>query len=810
MLSCNKNNTLSGDPLSYLNDSIKPEGEKILNTYRASNIDGYSLMLPAIPNLSKYIDLMQRDKADMTDAEKEMQKLQRDYEAEVIVFRALENLKEDCLVLHGMKNYHHMWEAIKPGHNCTSSKSECKNKGPHLCRDCPDKSGIPYKSGSHVDGETDFLVMGKQFFATFEVKNPGGKPRRLKKNYSDLLKSGITQTEKTEALLKRVMELVLGSSSAMPILKFCVFPLLEKEKVQTKLTGKPEDLVKNLLFQDDFKNFQKWWDENIENSPKLQGVLPISINQHHDLKWIIAGLGSKTHNFDYRESIRETDKNLRESKVTRKVDKTIKDYNTEIIECTLEIKKNLGINYLRKSQIDALNYQSDHLVINGPAGTGKTIILQALSLKIVKEQAVGVPLVICAFGYKAAAAYEKIMNNAGIRFHSQNINKNMSEQSPEKIEKSIEQSECKVAILSIAIVDFSVSILGFLIEIVKRFKYSCVMIDDIQCILTPKSLPKFEELIECISKCKYVRMSIDAVQLFHHPKSEDEMRALNQALERIGKYMKVMNLQSNMRNSYEIASLLEVVREEFIKTIEGPKTMFPSQMFAHYIHGLRTVIHVIKSKKLSELNTEVNKLLKKEKKHFSQTRGKDDLFQILWMKGSKKVTNNRYKSHTIKLADDLTENVDKIRYSYSREWPAVVGLIAIDNKTNYREFLSWVYIAVSRARVYSSLILYIGKTGRPKFLKGFLESVQRSPACSESVQSLSTATIVLDHADELKRKPGTSRDTRDITKRVKRIEIGTSRDTRAMTYRRVKRIKLDDKAERTETETEEGEMMETD
>ena len=788
MLSCNNNNTLSGDPLFYLYDSIKPEGEKILNIYPTNHINGYSLMLPAIPNLSKHIDLMQRDEADMSKLEKETQKLQRDYEAEVIVFRALENLKEDCLVLHGLKNYHSMWEAIMPGHNCTSSKCKKKKKRPHLCRDCPDKSGS-------VEGETDFLVMGlgKQFFATFEVKNPGGDT--IKRNYSDLLKSGITQTEKTEALLKRVMELVLGSSSAIPILKFCVFPLLEKKKVETKLTGKPEDLVRNQLFQDDFKNFQKWWDDNIENSPKLQGVLPISINRYHDLKSIITGLDSKTYNCDYRESIRKIDRYLRESKVTRssstsrKKNKTIKDYNTEIIECTLEMREKLGINYLRKGQIDALNYQGNHLVINGPAGTGKTIILQALSLKIVQEQALGLPLVIFAFGYKAAAAYREIIHHAGIRFHFRNINKNMSEQSPENIEKAIKRSKCKVAILSIDIIDFSVSILGFLIEIVKRFKYNCVMIDDIQCILTPKSLPKFEELIECISKCKYVRMTIDAVQLFHYPKSEDEIRALNQALERIGKYMKVMNLQSNMRNSYEIASLLEVVREEFIKTIEGPKTMFPSQMFAHYIHGSRTVIHVVKSKKLSELNTEVNELLKKEKKHFSQTRGNDDLFQILWMKGSKKVTNYNYKGHTVKLEDDLIENVDKIRYSYSREWPAVVGLIAIDNKTNYREFLSWVYIAVSRARVYSSLILYIVKTGPPKFLAGFLESVQRSPACSESVQSLSTATIVLNHACNLKRKPGTSRDTRPIT-------------------RRVKRIKIDDKAER--TETEEGEMMETD
>ena len=57
-------------------------------------------MYPPVPNLGKHIDLLQTDEVMMTDAERNDQKMRMEYEAEVTVFRALEKLRKNCIVLH--------------------------------------------------------------------------------------------------------------------------------------------------------------------------------------------------------------------------------------------------------------------------------------------------------------------------------------------------------------------------------------------------------------------------------------------------------------------------------------------------------------------------------------------------------------------------------------------------------------------------------------------------------------------------------------------------------------------------------------
>ena len=697
-------------------NSAKEEGKNVLNNYCADKLNKWSIMLPAIPNLSKHIDRMERNKEEMSNIEQEEQKSQQDYEAEVKLFRALENLQKNCLVLHSWKKIHYMIEAIHPGHDCSSSK--CKKEKPHRCD----------RDYSDVEGETDFLVIGKNYFATFEVKNP------VRKKFICRLNEGIDQTESTEEILNRLMKLELRSSEPKPmIFKFCVFPFLDKEEVNSRLEDRPQSATK-LLFKADLENFKEWWDEHIENQHDQHFIPSMS----EDLKAIIVGFDRKKYNF--AESIREIDKSLRESKITREKRGKYKNgekkggengeltatiINTEIQPSTGEMKE-LGIKYLRKSQQAAFENKKDHLLINGPAGTGKTIILQALLLQIARkvDESSEEVAVVFAFGHKAAEVYKKILTKSDIKFCFKKIN-NINSKSHQNIEKAMKQSTDKVTILCVNIVDFSKSMLEILIEIIKRLKErgALILIDDIQCLLTPNSLPKFEIFIKCISTCKYVRMTFDAVQLFYYSKAKDEIEALNQTLKRIGNHMTVIKLESNIRNSYEIASLLESVREQFTE-IKPNIIMVPPQTFAHYIHGLKAVIHVIYSKRMPTVYEQINILLEKEKNKFCQEN--DDSFQILWMKGSKVARHKNIRSHGFKLDASSKIYCDKIRNCYSREWLAVVGLIAITKNTDYREFLSWVYLAVSRARVYSSLILYVENGRPPDFLAKFLESVQSS------------------------------------------------------------------------------------
>ena len=682
-------------------------------------------MLPPIPNPSKHIDLMQRDNADMSNNELMEQKSQIEYEAEVVLFRALEGLQKSCVVLHGFKYDHLMLEAVMPGHPCSAKK--CKEKQPHPC----------HRQDNETEGEADFIIMGKNYFATFEVKHC--KVEKIAKD--DNLVKGIQQTERTEALLKQVMELTIKSSR--PMFKFCAFPLIKRDEVLGYLTDRLQSNAK-LLFKEDFEKFNNWWDINIENKAELQFNMPIN----EGIKEIIAGLSSKISGYNLRDSIRLIDENLRRSIVTREFKKGGKTLhnNTEIIHASEEFMM-LDINYLRRSQKAALDDESDRLIINGPAGTGKTIILQGTLLKLVQTAALDRKVIVFAFGQKAALGYAKLMEKVKVKHLFQRVGNKINDKSSQKIigkiiGKIIESSTSMISILQIDILDYSKRFLEILIGIIEHFQNSSVLIDDIQCLLTPNSAPYFEELIKCISRCKYVRITIDAVQLFHHPKTQNDVEVLDKVLRGLANLMKIVDLQSNMRNSYEISSLLMVVREQFRKTTEEPK-MVPSQKFAHYIHGPKTVIHYIKSVRGAKLNEKINEILRKEvellslrarnsKNGGNEENQDEDYLQIVRMSGQRQVKNKRVNTRPITIDVNLEEYSEKIRYSYSREWPAVVGLIAIDNKTIYREFLSWVYIAVSRARVYSSLILYVENTGAPEFLTGFLETVQES----------STSTIV--------------------------------------------------------------------
>ena len=162
--------------------------------------------------------------------------------------------------------------------------------------------------------------------------------------------------------------------------------------------------------------------------------------------------------------------------------------------------------------------------------------------------------------------------------------------------------------------------------------------------------------------------------------------------------------------------------------------MIPSQKYCHYIHGPKAAIHVIESNRGGKLNEKINEIVESELELLDlqdntknngngQMLSKQEDFQIVRM-NNQKVKSKWMPTRNVTLDGDLESCSEKIRYCYSREWAAVVGLISIDKKTIYREFLTRVYLAASRARVYFSLILYVEHGSPPHFLRAFLKKVE--------------------------------------------------------------------------------------
>ena len=111
-------------------------------------------MFPACPK-HKYVDLhREADEKSKETSEIEGQK-QQDYEAEVKMYRALEQLKwQTIIVLHSFKYSHYQKRMWDPEHNAKNC-SRCK------------------KSLHADDGEIDFVVLGPSYIVLIEVKNAG-------------------------------------------------------------------------------------------------------------------------------------------------------------------------------------------------------------------------------------------------------------------------------------------------------------------------------------------------------------------------------------------------------------------------------------------------------------------------------------------------------------------------------------------------------------------------------------------------------------------------------------------------------------
>ena len=233
-----------------------------------------------------------------------------------------------------------------------------------------------------------------------------------------------------------------------------------------------------------------------------------------------------------------------------------------------------------------------------------------------------------------------------------------------------------------------------------------------------------------ISECSFARIAIDTVQLFYFPNSENSSIVVSEAINNIKERAEIVKLQSNLRNSYDMSRLLAVIREQLKNQLHHiEENLMPPQNFSHYIHGSKPVIHVLSTTQRAKVSEKIMSVVKSELRLLGVGKlGRkntiaEEQVQVLEFKNIKEF--EVADSHKVNLKDLLTSGttVEMIRNCYSREWAAVIALICPCNMT-YKEFLSRVYLAASRARVYCSLIFFMRESKPPEFFSDFLESVE--------------------------------------------------------------------------------------
>ena len=342
------------DPIQFINSNIQA-GREFLESYLSANLSG-PFMLPCAPR-QKFVDYYS-DK-DLEVGRKAKYDSQRmDYEAECAVYRVLENLNHKFIVIHGFSYFKKQWNLL------------CTNPG--------------------EDREHDFLVIVPSSALIYiEVKRP---KKILKKKYKDHYKDASEQTDLCAQFLKAMIA-HHGTQLQYNESKFCAFPLTCRNEGKSLNIREREDVP--ILWRDDI-------------GPSLLQCLSTHSNVSKsisDVEALIVGLWVNNQNITDKTKTIKTTWDL--------IGNTIKQTNDRLKSQELYLKamnrpENLkpvpkkfkeifkhhlyGIEYITQEQGCLLElsqegdtvFKKSSVLINGCAGSGKTLIMCARILKLLQ------------------------------------------------------------------------------------------------------------------------------------------------------------------------------------------------------------------------------------------------------------------------------------------------------------------------------------------------------------------------------------------------------------------------------------------
>ena len=319
------------------------------------------LMLPRAPKQIFVDAFSEEDNSDHSNVRR--QQAQRQYDAEVDLYRALESLelKEKIVVLHNFK----------------FSKSQA------FLYSNPEVS---------TEGEQDFVVLLRDYvIVLIEVKSPVDIGNNsFKRNFAESRK----QLSRAKSLIMNICAKLEIDQSAISVLQFTAFPKDERAKVVNfksfqKLAASSDLAVNNIIFQDDVKDFSSWWNNNVTNLFKAQISMASarrSASKIHCLTSSLLGIWCADQNDVYDieicslgHAVKEIDDAVKSAEITQRklapLSKCVKK-SPEIF------KTHFGVEFLTKAQESVFIDNMIAQFIIGPAGSGKTLLLLGKIIEI--------------------------------------------------------------------------------------------------------------------------------------------------------------------------------------------------------------------------------------------------------------------------------------------------------------------------------------------------------------------------------------------------------------------------------------------
>ena len=693
-----------------LTKKLMEAGKEIFTQQNFRDVKGPEttpIMLPPCP-ITQFIDKF--PSKNHTKAEATAAKQQAQYEGEVKVFYALERLDQPLFIMHSFK-YTHQQYALFVDHQCKRKDIE-------------------------EEGEADFVAVQDDLIAIYEVKAVEFADQNVRTVFERNYKKSREQLEKTSILIKNICR---QTGSFKPeILKYTVF---------TNLDRKTAEKISKYSSLDTFQKSEILLKEDLEIN---EGIIRIgncfkreindikTLNSRHlcriksQVLWTLLGIwcADEKNEFsrdkwDLGRIINQVDNLLRNANISNKPEGP---KSSKIKGSPAELKK-LGILCLTEEQKQILYSKNHRIVINGPAGSGKTVLILGKIIQLARKSQ---GLIVLMVSTKLIGDwYAENLRKSG-------ISSVCSLNSDEKHEVVIEVIE-----------DYSTNKSGFvslwafarMIAITQVFELDAhVFIDDFHAFdfvfkyypigLEAVRNDKIKDLWQYtlsqlrVSSEKTFWVCYDTLQSTFHTSFDKQLGDI----EHWQSNNTVLKLSSNLRNSYEIANFLQFARDERLFNIRKcillinnladrnmPYKPFDvKQDIGHFIHGPSPRFHWVDLHGREDKKSEylINFLVNKVTDILSCKRVAiihDDYGDPI--KHFKKVCVTEEPSDELKQSIEKLAAIDPIKLDeicqkaketvfsefkdcemdlqvfhmdevISAEWPAVIGIVKVQEKCN--------------------------------------------------------------------------------------------------------------------------------
>ena len=723
---------------------IMEVGEEMMNKYCPE--DDRSLMFPLAPR-SKFVDIFPK-KMESKKEQKEFDK-QIQYEGEVEVYKVLENQNIGLVVFHGFSYTHKQYSLFVKGHS-----DDCK------------------KNDKDEEGECDFLVIHDMYLAILEVKVPiwgtlKDQNKAFKSNYSDSKK----QRKRTKDLIFGICEWM--QLTPPEVLDFTVFSNVDRSVVSKfpcyeKLS--PEE-KESILFMDDLKGENSNLSQRLAKSQEssqdgfLRGSQDSSVDE--TLQLILLGLWCyddindriNLKNVDLSETIKDLDCQLRISKISRV--SSVQQPTSSLVVGATKTLRMLNIKFITKSQKSVLTNGKKKLWINGPAGSGKTLLIMGKVVELLDNSEEKV--VVAVLNETVAKYYQQHLETA-----------NVSSVLYENVNEALLKTETESRVF---IVHYKGDFVRGKLEVNESYRLKSitailktdyhVFLDDFHGLTAGMERNSAYDLYKIVftelnsSSPRLFWVTYDILQDGYSTQHNRTCFTMRDVMKNVKDEECFQCLPNVLRNSRQIADLLSSIRalrlenerKELLKyhdvnssrtlaTMDMPtkehfetfyKYMALNQEIGHYIHGPKPVRYhlatpwsnkLAKTAKVSEILTaELSKL------------GSTDVAIVV----NRNITLRKIKNENeddidwkeecektiIGLDSPSQASIHNFDETFSAEWPAVICIVefsrwmfchenkvtgsALNELSNQDDtmdqLLSKLYITVSRARVYCCLIL---------------------------------------------------------------------------------------------------------